>query len=1411
MAKFSVKKPMTVFVAVIAVLVLGFVSFTGMTPDLLPSIDLPYILISTPYPGATPERVETEVTKPMEQSLATLDDIVNISSTSSENSSMITLEFSEDVNMEAITVDILQRISQIEGYWDEMVGTPIILKLNPNMLPIMVSAVNMEGMDYAELSYFVNNDLAAKLDGIEGVASISYSGLLEEQIQVLLNDEKMDETNLLIAAAVSDSFAEARLELEDAQAELNEQIATIDEQIAQLDAGIAEMANQLASGSAMLDEQQRAMVEGQMELTQQISDLETQRLALVTLQSTLTSVKPTYAAMHLTYTTAKVQVEGWTAVVESLNTTGTLTAENETFLQNVATPPLNAAQMATLTAATAQSTLDAIKTQTQWDIIAPIMQQLEGLGIASEADLDAQIQATAASIAQMDAGIAQMNTLLTQLDSGQITLDAAMLEMEKAKISAQVEISGASSQLTMADAQLAAALTEVEQGLESLAEAETDALDATNLYDIITTEMLAQILTAQNFSMPAGYVQDAENVSYLISVGENITSQEELSQLVILDLGLEGLEPIKLSDVADVGMIDNSAEIYANINGQDGVLISFNKQSTYATATVSDSIRAEFEKLSEEYPGLEFSTLMDQGDYIYLVINAIMSNLIFGALFAIIILFLFLRDLRPTFITLCSIPISVVFAISLMYFSGITLNIISMSGLAVAVGMLVDNSVVVIENIYRLRNIGVRRSEAAIRGAIQVAGALFASTLTTVSVFLPIVFVEGLTRQLFTDFALTMGYALLASLIVALTLVPAMSSKLLKKTKTYDGKIYTAALSGYKKSLIWVLGHKALVLILSLVFLVGSIALVLSRGFSFMPDMGTPQLSATLQMPKDTTLEDASEISDDIVAQIQNIEGVEIVGAMSGGGGFLMGGGLGGGSNNVESISLYIVIGDSYVVESSRITDEIAAISESFGIESSVSQSGGMSADALAGSGVSISLYGDDLDLLQSTAKEIATALREVEGTMDVSDGIGEVEPEIRFVVDKDKAMEYGLTTAQVYAEIAAALTTENASTTLEAPGETYDVIVAKGTDTLTPTYIRNYSFTVTDREGEEETVYLRDIADIVETETKTSIARDNQRRYINISTAIQPGYNVSLVAQDIETRLAQIELPPGMSIEYGGENESIMASFNDLVQMLLLGLLLVYLIMVAQFQSLKNPFIVMFTIPLAFTGGMLALLITGMELSVIALIGFVMLVGIIVNNGIVLVDYIALLREEGKLCKDAVVEAGLTRLRPILMTSLTTILGLSVMAIGIGTGSEMMQPIAIVAVGGLIYATILTLYVVPAMYYAMNRKEKKLDPEDMPPTDNSPPTGGGHSPVGAIGEGTALSGNSPDASLASSVNNFAPAAPATPATPPVGTAQNPIYKAEPSAQESSAKNPTAEKHIYRSSGDMKAVRAPEQ
>ena len=1286
MAKFSVKKPLTVFVAVLAILVLGVVAYTKMTPDLLPNMDFPYVVIVTTDPGASPEAVESDITKPMEQAMATLNEIKHISSTSQNSVSMVVLEFEQGVNMDSTGVDIQQKIATLQGGWDDTVGTPYVLKINPTMLPVAVAAVSSDKMDVAELSEFVEKTLTSKMEGITGVASVSVSGLVQRQMNVILSQVKMDALSARLAEAVNGQLDAAAGQLQQTKKQLQDAKAAIRSAEENAVAQAATKALEAVRGSL------RDMDEQEARLSERLAELQT----LLQRKTELEAKKA-----------------GYDARIAAI--------ENNPLL----TPEQKEEQIAAVKAESGYVQMEAELAEVDLRLAAMGKDWEHLLGEIER--VQEQLRLLREKIRKFKEDNAVLAGMVEQITSGAMTVADGV------------------QQIIAGNIQIDSALTQLESGLAAIEESRASALEQTNLQDVLQLSTVSALLTAQNFSMPAGYIADDDGVQYMVSVGDSISTREELQELILFDLGMEGVEPIRLEDVAEVFVTDNEGSIYAKLNGENGVTVTFNKQSTYATAEVSKNISQRFEELTGEYDGLHFTPLMDQGDYIRIIISSIFSSLGWGALFAILILYLFLRDLRPTVITLVSIPVSVIFAVVLMYFCGVTINMISLSGLAVAVGMLVDNSVVVIENIYRLRAKGATVTQAAVAGAGQVLGAITASTLTTVCVFLPIVFVEGITKQLFTDLALTMTFSLLASLAVALTLVPAMAAGMLKKDKPIKegllGKVYPA----YRRSVDWALRHKAAVLGTSAALLIATALLTVQRGFVFMPEIDLNTVSVTITMPEDCDHDKAAEMADEVTRRALTIENVETVGAAMSSSSAMAMMSMGGTGGDYD-VTAYVIVPEGE--SGNAVGKKLVELCQD--MECKVSYSGaadGMT-QMMTGTGITLRVYGDDMERLQEAAKTVGEALEGVEGVRAVSDGLEEATPAVHLTVDRAKAMRHGMTVAQVYMQVASALSTSVSGADMTLDGQSMGVTIAlpegqavtlenlpdleikpdssmsgamtsmSGTASSMGSSMGSMGTSVggsTAASGSGESFRLGDVATVERTVSMNTISRMEQRRCITATATVADGYNVTKVSAAAIKAVEALALPEGVTTEFDGENETIMEAMSQLVLMLVLGILLVYLVMVAQFQSLKSPFIVMFTIPLAFTGGFIILLIAGVELSVVSLIGFVMLVGIIVNNGIVLVDYINQLRLDGMERREAIIEAGITRLRPILMTSITTILGLLVMAFGGDAGTALMQPMALVCIGGLVYATLMTLLVVPCMYDIISRKElRKVAESDL-------------------------------------------------------------------------------------------------
>lgn len=1254
LSRFSVKKPYTVLVVIALVVVLGVVSLTRMTTDLLPSMNLPYAVVMTTYPGASPEEVEEGVTKPIESAMATTSNIKHISSISAENYSLVILEFEQTANMDSVTIEMRESLDQINGHFADTVGNPIIMKINPDMMPIMVAAADMDGMDRAQISQYVENILIPELESIEGVASVTAVGSIEEHIEVKLNGDKIDALNEKIKASLDETFAEASQEMEDAK-------------------------NELASGREELEKGQQLLADSVGNAQNELND---KKMELMLTESDLNRQ---LTELQATKTQVEEGIEGLTQLLE-----GAAQLKEAIGGAEAMPPEMLEAMGINLEELRAQYAL--LEQQ-----VAALGQEMgqEGLTIDS---LPQVITDMNTNLAQINTGIAQMESALSAIGEGKTTINDALSKLNQSQILGSIQMGSAGAQISSGEQQL----TEAENALD---QQKDSAYEAASLDTILTEEMLKNVLTAQNFSMPAGYVTE-DKEQYLIRVGDKVTGEEALKDLVLMDMGMDAVGIIRLSDVADVTLVNNEDEVYASINGNPGVMLSIEKQTGYSTGDVTDRVLERFDTIAAREAGLHTTVLMDQGIYIDMIVDSVLQNMIFGGILAVVILLFFLKDIKPTIVIACSIPVSVIFAVVLMYFSGITLNVISLSGLALGIGMLVDNSIVVIENIYRLRSEGESVKRAAVEGSKQVAGAITASTLTTICVFAPIIFTEGITRQLFVDMGLTIAYSLLASLIIALTFVPMMASGTLRKASEKKHPVFDRMKEGYGRLLKGMLKFKPVVFLVAVLLLVGSILGALTNGTAFMADMESPQLMVTITPPREADLAEASALSEEIITRLSELSDVDTIGAMAGGQGMMSMGASG------NDVSMYILLKENPTMTNAQLTSEIMSRTADLEAEVTVN-SASMDMNMLSGSGVSVQIKGRDLEKMQTIAGDVAHLISNVEGTAEVSDGMEETTPQFKITVDKEKAAAYGMTVAQVFQLVAGELSSDSLATTVSTDLKDYEVYVSTGkAGKITREDLRNLTFVYTDKEGNEEEISLWQIADFQEAEGLDAINRDAQERYITVSASIADGYNVGLVARDVQRALDGYDCPEGYTLHMTGEDETINEAMEQVMLMMLLAVIFVYLIMVAQFQSLLSPFIIMFTIPLAFTGGFLSLFFTGMEVSVIALIGFVMLAGIIVNNGIVMVDYTNQLRREGLDKKEALVEAGKTRLRPILMTALTTIIAMFTMALGLDSGSEMVQPMAVVVVGGMIYGTLLTLIVVPCIYDAFHRNKSMVEEE---------------------------------------------------------------------------------------------------
>ena len=1268
MIKTSVKKPFTVLVAVIMVLVLGVVSLTSMTTDLLPPMSLPYLIVVTTYPGASPEKVETEVVRPMESALGTISGVSNVYSTSAENYGMVQLEFEDGTDMDSTLVKVNTALQSVSASLPELCSSPTIIELSMDMMATMYVSVSREGYDIYELSNFVTDTVQPYLERQNGVASVSGVGLVEQSIHVSLDQNKIDDLNAKILQTVNESLAAAAEQLDAAE-------------------------QQVVDGKAELEKAQAsfgATMAGT--LFAQLDD---------TVNATAQDVKLKVDSLLQQIRNLRQEItDGQTGQLLD-----SLIAELETVSKLLESDSLSVEDLMQ-----ASGSLRVIISNTR-DLLKLLDSELED-------GEDTTIGQVRQELADIESSLSDLSATLDSVPQILAGLEDAYATLTQAQLDAAVSFSTASTQLADAEAQLTEARAQYETAKES-------ALAGANLGQLLTVSTLSQLIYAQNFSMPAGYIDDANANSWLLKVGNEFETLEDLSNALLVKM--DALGDVRLCDVATVTILDNADLSYARLNGEQAIVLSIFKNSVTGTNETANNCLEAFEELEEMYPGTKLATLMNQGSYIDIIINSVVSSMVTGAILAIIILALFLKDVKPTLVVAVSIPLSVMFTLVLMYFTNISLNMMTLSGLALGIGMLVDNSIVVIENIYRLRGRGVNAPRAAVQGTKQVAGSIISSTLTTVAVFFPLVFTTGMVKELLLPLGLCIGFCLMASLIVALTVVPASASTLLKNSKAKKHPWFDKFQGGYGKFLNWCLDHKAAPLSASILLLALCIVIVLNMGIVLIPEMTGNQISVNVTTPEGLTREESYAMADDMIDILLSVDGVDEVGVMDGSASSSMMGGLSMGSDNsYGSYSYFIIVPDGTAASRiSQITDNISEATKDLPCEVSVSAGSMADLVSLLGSGLSVNIYGNDLETLKLIATDVVDIVKQVDGYQEISTSFSESDQTIHLVIDKDKAMANGLTVAQIYMEISDRMTNSATSTNVTLDGVNLSVTVENTNNPLTVENLLDMTLTGTamDSTGAQvsKTIKLSEVASIQETSSIGSISRENQTRYVTVSAGIADGYNATLLSRELSVLLDEYKnsgaIPYGFSLEIDGESSTVNEMVLQMVLLIALGCVFIYLIMVAQFQSLLSPFIVLFTVPLAFTGGIAGLIIAGEQLSLLSLMGFALLMGTVVNNGIVFVDYVNQLRIGGMDRRSALIATGKTRMRPILMTALTTILAMFQLIFSDDMAGQLGRGMSIVVVGGMIYATAMTLIIVPVIYdilFKRNPKNVDIGSDDM-------------------------------------------------------------------------------------------------
>ncbi len=998
-AKFSVKKPVTITMMILIVIVLGAVSLSKLQIDLLPQMELPYVMVQTSYSGAGPEEIENMITKPLEQTVATVENIEGIMSYSNEGSSIVLMQFAFGTDMDDVMLQLRENIDMIEGFLPEGTSSPIVAKLDPNAMPIIQMAVSSKG-DIHTTQKIAEDVISPRLERIEGTASANVSGGLTQEVEIMLKEEVLKGYNL-------------------------------------------------------------------------------------------------------------------------------------------------------------------------------------------------------------------------------------------------------------------------------------------------SSSYITQMLQAANINLPGGTVSKGSNELTVRTVGEF----KSLDEIKNLSIPLTRGGAVRLIDVADVKIADKEQSSITKLDGKEVVQVSVMKQSDGNTVNVSKLVNKEIEKIKREYPDISIVNVFDQAEFINFAINNLTKTALQGGILAIVILLIFLRSFKTTLVIALSIPTSIITTFVILYFADITLNMMTIGGLALGIGMLVDNSIVVLENIYRNRSLGIDRITASVDGTNEVAMAVTASTLTTVAVFIPIVFTGGLAATIFKDFALSIVIALFSSLLIALTLVPMLSSKLISvknlESEELQEQKHGFLVAFYKKVLKFSLNHRFITLTISVALFVVSIVMVVSVGAEFFPATDEGMINVSLSLPAGSETKEVDNVLKEVHEAIQEIPEVTSVFTSAGSGGIMS---IGGGSTGSMSVILSDLSERDRSVK--EVSDEIRKIVKDIpGAEISVSESS-MMMMGMSGGAISISIKGDDIETLKSIGNDFKALIEKVEGTREVSTSYEDGIPQVQIVLDRGIASQYGLSTAQVGAAVNNTLSGSNV-TKFKVDGNELDVVL-KGDNMYGQSMSLLEMLPIPTPMGSN--IPLSEIADIKVEEGPVSIMRENQTRVLTVTGSVA-GRDVQTVSTEIEKLLKEYAMPYGYSFTFGGETEQIVETFTDLAMVLLVAIVLVYMIIAAQFESLLQPLSIMFSVPLALSGGFIGLFVTGLHLNVIGIIGLIILVGIVVNNAIVLVDYINNRRNRGEDRTSAIMKAGPIRIRPIMMTALTTILGLVPMALGIGEGAELTQSMGVVVIGGLALSTVLTLVVVPVMY----------------------------------------------------------------------------------------------------------------
>ncbi len=838
--------------------------------------------------------------------------------------------------------------------------------------------------------------------------------------------------------------------------------------------------------------------------------------------------------------------------------------------------------------------------------------------------------------------------------------------------------------------------------------------DKIKTLDLTLDEVLSRIRNG-NVTTPAGNLKQ-DRLEVRVRTPGVFNSIEELSDTVI---AMRNGVPVRLSDVAEVKDTHSDITRYVRVNGQPGIFLAIYKQSGANTVKVADGVLAAIERINQEMPMINIFPVNNEAQYIKQSLASVADSALYGGVLAVLVLLFFLRNIRSTIVIAVSIPMSIVATFTLIYFCGYTLNIMTLGGLALGIGMLVDNSIVVLENITRLRDMDMSRTEAAIKGTSEVFAAITASTLTTLAVFLPLIFVQDITGVMFRQFSIVVLFSLLCSLVAAVTLVPCLSGLLLKKSMrhvedggteklswnqrifNYSAKLFTAVEDNYSAVLRDALRHKMWVILMAAGLFAASILLTPELGTEFMPKSDAGGIRATLEEAVGTTPEQVNgtvmDMEEDLKSLVPEMTGWV---TSSGSSGWRASGGHKASFNiKLTPRSERKRSNEEIAVELGKFFNTVPGAQIRWRAETGMMMGGGSS------EAIKVELRGYDFEMADELAAGLVKRFEQVEGVTDVQNSRDSGTPEARLTIDRRKAADLQI----LVREIADALRTILAGTSAgqyREDGDEYKILVkVKDSDLLTLDELLD--MTIHTNSG--ELVILRNLITVNDTTGAVVIDRKNQERLITLSVNIAER-DLGSVAADLAQVISETAIPGSFNVTISGDYEDQQDAFRDLTYAFLLALVLVYMVMACQFESLRDPLVVMFSVPLAFIGVVVTLFLTDSTFNIQSFIGCIMLAGIVVNNAILLVDTANnLRREENYSLYDAVCEAGRRRLRPILMTTLTTVLGLFPLALGYGDGGEIQAPMARAVIGGLTSSTFITLFFIPVVYSLAESLPEKL------------------------------------------------------------------------------------------------------